>query len=115
MRHLSDRYCVLLFAIAGVAQYFRNQAVICLTPHASGANYSASHWTYIRDRNSMSNKCKEAEKPVVFLKDASARQRWELFHQAIATAKQSNLAALDDSDGVKTDRKNDGPMLSIVR
>ena len=63
----------------------------------------------------MSNKCKEAEKPVVFLKDASARQRWELFHQAIATAKQSNLAALDDPDAVKTDGKKDGPWLSIVR
>jgi hypothetical protein len=63
----------------------------------------------------MSNKCKEAEEPVVFLKDASARQRWELFHRAIATAKQCNLAALDDPDAVKTDRKNDGPWLSIVR
>ncbi|HSG58048.1 MAG TPA: hypothetical protein VLA06_00820 [Woeseiaceae bacterium] len=63
----------------------------------------------------MSNKCKEAEKPVVFLKDESARQRWELFHQAIATAKQSNAAALDDADAVKHEGKQDGPILSLVR
>jgi hypothetical protein len=63
----------------------------------------------------MSNKCKEAEKSVVFLKDESARQRWELFHQAIATAKQSNAAALDDADAVKHDDKQDGPILSLVR
>ena len=63
----------------------------------------------------MSNKCKEAEKPVVFLKDESARQRWELFHQAIATAKQCNAAALDDADAVKRDGEKDGPLLSIVR
>ena len=44
----------------------------------------------------MSNKCKEAESPVVFLKDETARQRWELFHRAIAHAKQSNVASLDE-------------------
>ena len=63
----------------------------------------------------MSKKCKEAETRVVFLKDESARRRWELFHQAIAMAKQSNAAALDDSDAVKNDGKKDGPLLSVVR
>lgn len=64
----------------------------------------------------MSNKRKEAESPVVFLKDQSARQRWELFHQAIALAKQSNADALDDTDQVKNERnKSDGPVLSVVR
>lgn len=64
----------------------------------------------------MSNKRKEAESPVVFLKDESARQRWELFHQAIAMAKQVNAAALDDTDKVSSDRKkSDGPVLSVVR
>lgn len=62
----------------------------------------------------MSNKCKEAESPVVFLKDESARQRWELFHRAIAHAKQSNDAALDDPDAEPGD-PGGGPMLSIVR
>ena len=63
----------------------------------------------------MSNKCKEAESPVVFLKDESARQRWELFHRAIAHAKQSNVADLDDTDSDAGDPNNGGPFLSIVR
>ena len=63
----------------------------------------------------MSNKCKEAESPVVFLKDESARQRWELFHRAIAHAKQSNDSALDDSDNDSGGVNKGGPLLSIVR
>jgi hypothetical protein len=63
----------------------------------------------------MSNKCKEAESPAVSLKDESARQRWELFHRAIAHAKQSNDAALDDADTNSGDTKNTGPLLSVVR
>ena len=63
----------------------------------------------------MSNKCKEAETPAIFLKDESARQRWELFHRAIAHAKQSNVAALDDIDSDAADPKSGGPALSIVR
>jgi len=63
----------------------------------------------------MSNKCKEAESPVVFLKDESARQRWELFHRAIAHAKQSNVSAVDDVDSEPGDPESGGPMLSIVR
>lgn len=66
-------------------------------------------------RKSMSNKCKEAEAPTVFLKDESARQRWELFHRAIAHAKQSNVAAMDDTDTDAGDPKSGGPALSIVR
>jgi hypothetical protein len=63
----------------------------------------------------MSNKRKEAESPVVFLKDESARQRWELFHRAIAHAKQSTDAALDDNDTDAGGPGSSGPMLSIVR
>jgi hypothetical protein len=63
----------------------------------------------------MSNKRKEAESPVVFLKDESARQRWELFHRAIAHAKESNDAALDDNDSESGGTGSSGPMLSIVR
>lgn len=95
--------------------YFRNEAVICLTPHVRSAHYSLVNKALIRDQNSMSNKCKEAETPVVFLKDESARQRWELFHQAIAMAKQSNEAALDDAEEVGSESEKAGPMLSIVR
>ena len=63
----------------------------------------------------MSNKFKEADSPVVFLKDESARQRWELFHRAIAYAKQSNVADLDDPDPEAADTERNGPVLSIVR
>jgi len=63
----------------------------------------------------MSNKCTEAESPVVSLKDESARQRWELFHRAIAHAKQSNDAALDDTESTAGDAEKGGPLLSIVR
>jgi hypothetical protein len=63
----------------------------------------------------MSNKCKEAESPVGFLKDEAARQRWELFHRAIAHAKQSNDAAMDESERSTGDAEESGPILSIVR
>jgi len=63
----------------------------------------------------MSNKRKEAESPVVFLKDESSRQRWELFHRAIAHAKQSIVSALDDTDAESGDSKSGGPVLSVVR
>ena len=63
----------------------------------------------------MSNKCKEADSPVVFLKDESARQRWELFHRAIAHAKESNDAALAESDNDSGNPNSGGPILSVVR
>jgi hypothetical protein len=52
---------------------------------------------------------------VVSLKDESARQRWELFHRAIAHAKQSNDAALDDAEPTSGDAEKGGPLLSVVR
>ncbi len=52
---------------------------------------------------------------MVSLKDESARQRWELFHRAIAHAKQSNDAALDDGEPSPGDVEKGGPLLSIVR
>ncbi|MDH3612596.1 MAG: hypothetical protein OEU90_07495 [Gammaproteobacteria bacterium] len=63
----------------------------------------------------MSNKSTEAESPLVSLKDESARQRWELFHRAIAHAKQSNDAALDDADAGSSETKSAGPKLSVIR
>ena len=49
------------------------------------------------------------------LKNEAARQRWELFHRAIAHAKQTNDEALLESDGTQDDGKGHGPILSIVR
>ncbi len=63
----------------------------------------------------MSRKTPETESPAAALKNESARQRWELFHRAIAHAKASNDAALDDTDASTDDGQPHGPLLSIVR
>jgi len=63
----------------------------------------------------MSNKRKEADLPFDALKDESARQRWELFHRAIAHAKRSNSDALDEADDGSGQGEESPPMLSIVR
>ncbi len=63
----------------------------------------------------MSRKHKEIESPTATLKDEFTRQRWELFHRAIAHAKQSNNDALLEADGQAGEGGNSGPLLSIVR
>ena len=63
----------------------------------------------------MSRKHKENEVPLVTLKNESSRQRWEMFHRAIAHAKESNQAAIVEAD-LGTDEVNGrGPLLTIVR
>jgi hypothetical protein len=63
----------------------------------------------------MSGKRSETDSPAASLKNESARQRWELFHQAIARAKETNTAAMDDAEVSSGDADVGGPMLSIVR
>jgi len=63
----------------------------------------------------MSIKYKEVDSPLGPLKNESARQRWEMFHRAIAQAKQCNDAALTEADGGTEDGDNAGRQLSIVR
>jgi len=63
----------------------------------------------------MSNKCQKSESPVAALKNESARQRWELFHRAIAHAKESNNASLTEADTHGGESDNAGPLLSIIR
>ncbi|MDX1517372.1 MAG: hypothetical protein R3288_11060 [Woeseiaceae bacterium] len=63
----------------------------------------------------MSRKHKEIESPTATLKDEFTRQRWELFHRAIAHAKQSNNDALLEADGQSREGGSSGPLLSIVR
>ncbi len=63
----------------------------------------------------MSRKHKENESPAASLKNEAARQRWELFHRAIAHAKESNTASMDDTETSANDREASGPLLSIVR
>ena len=69
----------------------------------------------MESEGSMSRKHKESEAPVVSLKNESSRQRWELFHRAIAHAKETNHAALAEADPLVDDSKGAGPFLSIVR
>ncbi len=63
----------------------------------------------------MSNKPSQTDSPAAGLKNEEARQRWELFHRAIAHAKQSNVTAMQEADEDLGDVKNTGPLLSIAR
>ena len=63
----------------------------------------------------MSNKQSKHETSVEALTSESARQRWELFHRAIAHAKESNNALLDDGESRGVDTESAGPLLTIVR
>jgi len=62
----------------------------------------------------MSNKNSQSDSPIGALKSESARQRWELFHRAIAHAKQSNSSAMQDTDSSSEEPKPAGPILTIV-
>ena len=63
----------------------------------------------------MSKKQPNNDLPIEGLTSESARQRWELFHRAIAHAKESNNALLDDGDAGSVDTESAGPLLTIVR
>ena len=63
----------------------------------------------------MSSNYKKSNSSVDALKNESARQRWELFHRAIAHAKESNQASLPDGDTAGGDTESAGPLLSIIR
>jgi hypothetical protein len=63
----------------------------------------------------MSNKSKKTESPIDALKNESSRQRWELFHRAIAHAKESTNAAMCEDDARGNDPECSGPILTIVK
>jgi hypothetical protein len=63
----------------------------------------------------MTEKYRKTDSPLVALKSESARQRWELFHRAIAHAKESNNASLAEVDSHSADAESVAPLLSIVR
>ena len=63
----------------------------------------------------MPNKYKKIESAVGPIKNETTRQRWEMFHRAIAHAKQSNDASELESDRGTGDSESSGPLLSIVR
>lgn len=62
----------------------------------------------------MSNKYQESESPLDALKSESARQRWEMFHRAIAYAKEANNASLVEGDTHSGEPDGAGPLLSII-
>ena len=63
----------------------------------------------------MSDKHEKTDFPSETFKSDAVRQRWELFHRAIAYAKESNDAALHDADAVNGEAESAGPCLTIVR
>lgn len=63
----------------------------------------------------MSRNTDDRDVPALSLQNESARQRWELFHRAIAQAKKSNLDALDEHDAGAGDPHHAPPLLSVVR
>jgi len=63
----------------------------------------------------MAKKQPKNETPVEALTSESARQRWELFHRAIAHAKESNNALLDGDDVHSADTESSSPLLTIVK
>jgi len=63
----------------------------------------------------MPRKNNKTDSPVVYLKNESSRRRWELFHRAIAHAKRSNTAAVQETDIHSSESDDSGPLLSIVR
>ena len=63
----------------------------------------------------MSNNNRHPELPLDMLTSESARQRWELFHRAIAHAKESNNASLVETDAHGGEADDAGPLLSVIR
>jgi hypothetical protein len=63
----------------------------------------------------MSNKQKTTDSAVDSLTNESARQRWELFHRAIARAKESATDALLEAEDPGTDAEPASTRLTVVR
>ncbi len=62
----------------------------------------------------MSTKHNDTDVRGSMIKNEFTRQRWELFHRAIAHAKQTNDEALENEVAAPSG-KSAGPILSIVR
>ena len=63
----------------------------------------------------MLNKKQSTESQVDVLTSESARQRWEMFHRAIAHAKQSAHESLLEDENHSTDGEPVATRLSVVR
>jgi hypothetical protein len=104
---------VLFSMISGLSRRSVRQAVNGLTAWLQSRTYSRSN--NHSDLQSMSNKLKKTDSPVSTLKNESARQRWELFHRAIAHAKESTNAAMYEAEAQGNDPECSGPLLTIVK
>jgi hypothetical protein len=51
----------------------------------------------------------------MIFKDQAARQRWELFHRAIAHAKTANDASADHTDTASAEQAASRPILTVVK
>ena len=94
------------------------QAVKCLTEGCAHRAYiPLTDWLFERIHFGLRMKRKiiDTDVPAYSFKNDSARQRWELFHRAIAHAKQTNLDAMDKRDGGADEHARNVPLMSIVR
>jgi hypothetical protein len=66
-------------------------------------------------RNEMTNKVTPTSTNNSPWKNEFSRQRWELFHRAIAHAKQSNVARLDDADSDDATSRRSAPVLYVAK
>ena len=90
------------------------QAVICLTADLIEYDYSFFNGLG-NEHGNMSTNCPDNASPLVALKRRSAQQRWEVFHRAIAYAKQSNLISMKDSDTLSQEDIPTVPVMKIVK
>jgi hypothetical protein len=71
----------------------------------------------------MDEKISNNELRFATVKNEATRVRWELFHRAIALAKESNAAAMAEAESARQDSSSDAeavrqraePLLSIAR
>jgi hypothetical protein len=63
----------------------------------------------------MATKHNDTDVRDAILTNEFSRQRWDLFHRAIAHAKQSNHASIEDAEAQATETAPSGPLLTIVR
>ena len=87
----------------------------CLTVVNFGAAYSSPHWTTRTEHGRMDTKFPPADSPIGALKNEAARQRWDLFHRAIAHAKKSNVDAMEAAEAAQAETKSSTRLLSIAR
>ena len=91
------------------------QAVICLTATRKQQSYSPPYRLTNVLFHSMSNNNTKSESPLDTLTSESARQRWDLFHRAIAHAKESTNASLVETDTHSGEADDARPVLSVIR